>query len=157
MGSLRGLDKEEERGRSPPVYDVNIRVEEEHGTRGLSREGSHLPSACPDRSEAPVNAPSESGSGGPASTLLLPFDRCLALIWAILQPRTMDTVFIYWDNSNIFVSAKEVAVQREGEGARSRVRIHFRHLLELVRAGRPVEKALAVGCTGSGFLDKWTA
>jgi len=57
----------------------------------------------------------------------------------------MDKVFIYWDNSNIFISAKEVAAQREGETARARVRIHFRNLLELARAGRPVERALAVG------------
>lgn len=36
-------------------------------------------------------------------------------------------VFIYWDNSNIFISAKETAVDREGGDARSRVRIHFRN------------------------------
>ncbi len=57
----------------------------------------------------------------------------------------MEAVFIYWDNSNVFISAKETAALREGEDARSRVRIHFRHLLDLARAGRPVQHAVAVG------------
>ena len=43
----------------------------------------------------------------------------------------MDKVFIYWDNSNIFIGAREAAAEREGEAARSRVRVHFRNLLEL--------------------------
>ena len=36
-------------------------------------------------------------------------------------------------------------MEREGQGARSRVRIHFGHLLELARAGRAIEHATAVG------------
>ena len=39
----------------------------------------------------------------------------------------MDKVFVYWDNSNIFISAQQVASEREGDSARSRVRLHFRH------------------------------
>lgn len=35
----------------------------------------------------------------------------------------MNKVFLYWDNSNIFISAKDVAVEMEGEAARFRVRI----------------------------------
>ena len=27
----------------------------------------------------------------------------------------MDRVFIYWDDSNIFISARQVAAEREGE------------------------------------------
>ena len=54
-------------------------------------------------------------------------------------------VFIYWDNSNILVSAQEAAVEREGEAVRFRVRIHFRNLLELAHARRDVEHATAVG------------
>ena len=53
--------------------------------------------------------------------------------------------FIYWDNSNIFISAQEAAVDREGEAARSRLRIHFRNLLALAGAGREIERAVAVG------------
>ena len=37
----------------------------------------------------------------------------------------MDKALIYWDTSNIFISAKEVAAEREGEGARTRVRVHI--------------------------------
>ena len=57
----------------------------------------------------------------------------------------MDKVFIYWDNSNIFISAQQVAIEREGEAVRSRLRIHFRNLLELARGGREIEHATAVG------------
>lgn len=69
----------------------------------------------------------------------------------------MEKVFIYWDNSNIFVSVKEVAAQREGEGTRSRIRIHFRNLLELARAGRPVERALAVGSVPPELRHVWNS
>ena len=33
----------------------------------------------------------------------------------------MEKVFIYWDNSNIFISAQQVAIDREGESARYRI------------------------------------
>ena len=69
----------------------------------------------------------------------------------------MDRAFIYWDNSNIFISAKEVAAQREGEGARARVRIHFRNLLDLARADRPVERALAVGSVPPELRHVWNS
>ena len=48
----------------------------------------------------------------------------------------MGNVFIYWDNSNIFISAQQVAIEREGADARQRVRVHFRNLLALAHAGR---------------------
>ena len=69
----------------------------------------------------------------------------------------MDRVFIYWENSNIFISAKDVAAQREGEGARARVRIHFRNLLELASAGRPVKRALAVGSVPPELRHVWNS
>lgn len=69
----------------------------------------------------------------------------------------MEKVFIYWDNSNIFVSAEGVATQREGEGARARVRIHFRNLLELAHAGRPVERAVAVGSVPPELRHVWNS
>ena len=67
----------------------------------------------------------------------------------------MGEVFIYWDNSNIFISAKETAADREGEGARPRVRIHFRNLLNLARAGRPVHHAVAVGSVPPELRHVW--
>ena len=67
----------------------------------------------------------------------------------------MDKVFIYWDDSNIFISAQQVAIDREGEAVRSRVRIHFRNLLELARAGREIEHAVAVGSIPPELQHVW--
>ncbi len=67
----------------------------------------------------------------------------------------MDKVFIYWDNSNIFISAQQVAIEREGETARYRTRIHFRNLLELAHAGREVEHAVAVGSVPPELRHVW--
>ena len=67
----------------------------------------------------------------------------------------MDKVFIYWDNSNIFISAQQAAVELEGETARFRIRIHFRNLLELAHAGREVERAVAVGSVPPELRQVW--
>ena len=67
----------------------------------------------------------------------------------------MEKVFIYWDNSNIFISAKETAAEREGEGARPRIRIHFRNLLALAHADRPIHNAVAVGSVPPELRHVW--
>ena len=67
----------------------------------------------------------------------------------------MDKVFIYWDNSNIFIGAREAAAEREGEAARSRVRVHFRNLLELARGGRSVHRAVAGGAAPPELRHVW--
>ena len=67
----------------------------------------------------------------------------------------MDRVFVYWGNSNVFVGAREVAAEREGEAARFRVRVHFRNLLELARGGRKVEHAVAVGSIPPELRHVW--
>ncbi len=67
----------------------------------------------------------------------------------------MKKVFIYWDNSNIFISAREAAVEREGEGAYERARVHFRNLLKLAHAGREIEKAVAVGSVPPEMRNVW--
>ena len=67
----------------------------------------------------------------------------------------MKRVFIYWDNSDIFISAQEAAVDREGEETRSRVRIHFRNLLALAHAGRSIERAIAVGSIPPELRQVW--
>ena len=67
----------------------------------------------------------------------------------------MDRVFIYWDNSNIFVSVQEIAAEREGAGARRRVRIDFRNMLELAHAGRAIEHAVAVGSIPPELRHVW--
>ena len=67
----------------------------------------------------------------------------------------MDKVFIYWDNSNIFISAQQVAIDQEGESSRYRVRIHFRNLLELAHGGREIERAIAVGSIPPELRHVW--
>ena len=67
----------------------------------------------------------------------------------------MDKVFIYWDNSNIFISAQQVAIEREGEAARFRVRIHFRNLLQLAHGNREIERAIAVGSVPPELRHVW--
>ena len=60
----------------------------------------------------------------------------------------MDRIFLYWDNSNILISAQDVAEEQEGWGARSRVRIHFSAMIGLV----PPAKAHRTG-SGSGVVS----
>ena len=67
----------------------------------------------------------------------------------------MEKVFIYWDNSNIFISAQQVARELEGEDARPRMRIDFRNLMELAHAGREIEHALAVGSIPPELRHVW--
>ena len=67
----------------------------------------------------------------------------------------MEKVFIYWDNSNIWMSAKNAAEEREGEEARARVQIHFRNLLKLAHADRPIGRAVAVGSVPPELRHVW--
>ena len=67
----------------------------------------------------------------------------------------MEKVFIYWDNSNIFISAQQVAIEREGETTRHRLRIHFRNLLQLAHADREIEHATAVGSIPPELRHVW--
>ena len=68
----------------------------------------------------------------------------------------MDKVFIYWDNSNIFVEAQRLAEEvNEGPGARYRVRINFDNMLRLAHADRPVEKAFAAGSVPPEMRQLW--
>lgn len=68
----------------------------------------------------------------------------------------MEKVFIYWDNSNIYISAREIAAEREGGDARYRMRLHFRNLLYLACADRPIEHAIAVGSVPPELRHVWT-
>ena len=57
----------------------------------------------------------------------------------------MKKVFIYWDDSNIWIAGKSVVEEREGEGVAVRMRIHFRNLLQLAHGGRDIGRAVAAG------------
>ncbi|MBI4668356.1 MAG: NYN domain-containing protein [Elusimicrobia bacterium] len=67
----------------------------------------------------------------------------------------MKKTFIFWDNSNIFVSAKTVAAEKEGEDAYYKIRIDFQKLLDLAKAGRAVEFAIAVGSIPPQLRHVW--
>ena len=68
----------------------------------------------------------------------------------------MESVFVYWDNSNIFLEAQRFAVERnEGPNARSRVRINFEAMLRLAHADRPMKKALAAGSVPPEMRQLW--
>jgi hypothetical protein len=54
-------------------------------------------------------------------------------------------VHLFVDNSNIFISAKNVAEKREGFMARAEVRLYFENLLKLALAGREVGEIAVVG------------
>ncbi len=54
-------------------------------------------------------------------------------------------VFLFVDNSNIFIAAKDEANRREGRAAKDQVRLEFEKLVELALAGRPLANAFVVG------------
>lgn len=68
-----------------------------------------------------------------------------------------DKVFIYWDNSNIYISAQSVAEEREGLGAKSRVRVDFKSLLRLAHADREIARAVAVGSIPPPLSHVWNS
>ena len=67
----------------------------------------------------------------------------------------MERVFIYWDNSNMFHEAQRLAEEKEGLGAKYRIRIHFENLLRLAHADRPVQKAIAAGSVPPEMRSLW--
>ena len=67
----------------------------------------------------------------------------------------MKKTFVFWDNSNIFISARAIAAQREGGDAAYTVRIQFKNLLDLAAAGRPLESAIAVGSVPPAMRHVW--
>lgn len=65
------------------------------------------------------------------------------------------SVYIFWDNSNIFIGAKYVAARQEGTWAEDKVRIHFESLYDLARAGREVSSAYSVGSVPPELRAVW--
>ncbi|MCY4047677.1 MAG: NYN domain-containing protein [Candidatus Dadabacteria bacterium] len=65
-------------------------------------------------------------------------------------------VFIYWDTSNIFIGAQDLAEERkEGPYARFRVRVYIKNMLRLAHADRPVAKAVAAGSVPPEIKTLW--
>ena len=68
----------------------------------------------------------------------------------------MEEVFIYWDNSNIFIEAQRLAEERnEHVDARYRVRINFDNMYRLAHADRPVRKAMVAGSVPPELRQLW--
>ena len=68
----------------------------------------------------------------------------------------MDSVFVYWDTSNIFHEAQRLAEEREGTPrARYLVRINFEAILRLAHAGRDVRHAVAAGSVPPELRQLW--
>ena len=63
-------------------------------------------------------------------------------------------VFIYLDNSNIFIEAKRLAEECNGSG-RQAVRLHFDNLLALAANGRTVKHAVAAGSVPPELRNLW--
>lgn len=69
---------------------------------------------------------------------------------------TGNRLFIFWDNSNIFIPARTVAAPREPFANPRAVRIHFENLLQLVRVGRKIEFGVVVGTVQPELRDLWS-
>ena len=68
----------------------------------------------------------------------------------------MEEVFVYCDNSNIFIEAQRIAEERnEHVDARYRVRINFDNMLRLAHADRPMRKAIAAGSVPPELRQLW--
>ena len=67
-----------------------------------------------------------------------------------------ERVFVFWDNSNIFIPAKSVASKKEGVSAELEVRIQFDNLFALARGGRDVIKGVCVGSVPPELEHVWT-
>lgn len=64
-------------------------------------------------------------------------------------------VHIFWDNSNIFIGARDTCKSREGELRSGDVRIDFQALLAFAADGRVIEQAAAVGSVPPGMRAVW--
>lgn len=65
-------------------------------------------------------------------------------------------IFIFWDNSNVFTSAKRVAEKNEPAYGWSNVRIQFENLFRLASADRDVEVAVCVGSVPPELATIWS-
>jgi len=67
---------------------------------------------------------------------------------------TQPKVYIYWDNSNIFISSKVVCTERR-EPFPDDIRLMFDNLFKLAHANRTIGKAIAVGSIPPEHRELW--
>ena len=65
-------------------------------------------------------------------------------------------VYVFIDNSNVFISAKEAAEKREGNSARFEVRLNFENLARLAISGRQIGKVAVVGSIPPPDKTMWS-
>ncbi|MDO8349392.1 MAG: NYN domain-containing protein [Planctomycetota bacterium] len=68
---------------------------------------------------------------------------------------TKKKVCLFWDNSNIYISAKNAARERESVGAHGNLRIQFENLFKVATAGREVTRAYCVGSVPPDLEVVW--
>ncbi|MBQ7739225.1 MAG: NYN domain-containing protein [Desulfovibrionaceae bacterium] len=67
-------------------------------------------------------------------------------------------LYIFWDNSNVYISAQTVCSCKEYTENTKRVRLYFQNILRLAHANRPVTKVVFIGSSRSedddtGYVD----
>ncbi len=71
-----------------------------------------------------------------------------------MNPANQD-VYVFWDNSNIYIPSQDIAAIREGALAPKEIRIQFDNLYHLAGASRPVTKAICVGSVPPEMEAVW--
>jgi hypothetical protein len=66
-----------------------------------------------------------------------------------------EKVYIFWDNSNIFIPAQEAARRKEGAATAREIRVQFDHLFDLAKAGRDVVQGVCVGSVPPELDQVW--
>jgi NYN domain len=66
-----------------------------------------------------------------------------------------ESIFLFWDNSNIFIPAQYLANRHDGWYAERAIRIQFDNLYRLAVAGRSVGKAFCVGSIPPELKAVW--
>jgi len=64
-------------------------------------------------------------------------------------------VHLFWDNSNIYIPAQEVATSKEGPLASKAARIEFENLQKIAVAGRNLGSAICVGSVPPELAGLW--
>ena len=69
--------------------------------------------------------------------------------------KTGPKVYVFWDNSNVFIFSKTVADDKEGWRGREYVRIQFENLFKLAVADRNVANAVCIGSVPPQLATVW--
>ncbi len=67
----------------------------------------------------------------------------------------MASVYVFWDNSNIFISAQSIARERDGINSQLALRLQFSNLMKLATCNRSLKKAIAVGSIPPEQEEMW--